>query len=135
MFIQAAVYFLYKTLTDTTLLGNPFCRVPAGQLEVPVAAGKRKRQKPKLTVEHLKVSMQEEFPLFALLFEHMAVATNLQYMQERHGIAEVFHTFPKKFKQDFKGQGHEVGHQTCPRCIGTTKLNDLSSRNVLISGR
>ncbi|KAL3157492.1 hypothetical protein ABBQ32_011956 [Trebouxia sp. C0010 RCD-2024] len=53
-----------------------------GQLQVPVAAGKRKRQKPKLTVEHLK---------------------------EQHGIAEVFHTFPKKFKQSFKGHGHEAG--------------------------
>lgn len=29
-------------------------------------------------------------------------------IQEQHGIAEVFHTFPKKFKQGFRGLGHEV---------------------------
>lgn len=34
------------------------CRDLGGQLQVPVAAGKRKRQKPKLTVEHLKVTIQ-----------------------------------------------------------------------------
>ncbi|DBA73014.1 TPA: hypothetical protein ACH3X2_009958 [Trebouxia sp. C0005] len=53
----------------------------AAQLQVPLATGKRKRQKPKLTVDNLK---------------------------EQHGIAEVFHTFPKKFKQEFRGRGHEV---------------------------
>ncbi|KAL0052378.1 hypothetical protein WJX82_001174 [Trebouxia sp. C0006] len=52
------------------------------QLQVPLATGKRKRQKPKLTVDNLK---------------------------EQHGIAEVFHTFPKKFKQGFRGRGHEAG--------------------------
>ncbi|KAA6424388.1 MAG: chromosome segregation in meiosis 3-like [Trebouxia sp. A1-2] len=54
----------------------------AAQLQVPLATGKRKRQKPKLTVDNLK---------------------------EQHGIAEVFHTFPKKFKQEFRGRGHEAG--------------------------
>lgn len=33
------------------------CRDLSGQLQVPVAVGKRKRQKPKLTVEHLKVTL------------------------------------------------------------------------------
>ncbi|DBA86052.1 TPA: hypothetical protein ACH3X1_005576 [Trebouxia sp. C0004] len=54
----------------------------APELQVPLATGKRKRQKPKLTVDNLK---------------------------EQHGIAEVFHTFPKKFKQEFRGRGHEAG--------------------------
>lgn len=71
-----------------------------GQLQVPVAAGKRKRQKPKLTVEHLK---------------------------ERHGIAEVFHTFPKKFKQNFKGHGHEVGQQRCSEASTTNTLRTYVS--------
>jgi len=37
-------------------------------------------------------------------------------MQEQHGIAEVFHTFPKKFKQEFRGRGHEVS--VLPATIG-----------------
>ena len=38
----------------------------------------------------------------------VTVTKPLPVLQERHGIAEVFHTFPKKFKQNFKGHGHEV---------------------------
>lgn len=59
-------------------------------------------------------------------------------MQERHGIAEVFHTFPKKFKQDFKGRGHEVGHQILDNLSAVTvqrTTSKLSSRNMLTSGR
>ena len=43
-------------------------------------------------------------------------------IQEQHGIAEVFHTFPKKFKQQFGGRGHEVN--VVSATIGAVLQND-----------
>ena len=51
------------------------CRDQAPQLQVPVATGKRKRQKPKLTVDNLKV-MQHGVPASCMPRKAQVIAAN-----------------------------------------------------------
>ncbi len=54
-------------------------------------------------------------------------------IQEQHGIAEVFHTFPKKFKQGFRGRGHEVN--VLPATIGAALQQNDSTAILRLQSR
>lgn len=47
---------------------------------------------------------------------------------ERHGIAEVFHTFPQLFREQFRGKGHEVS-------ITWSPAEMLNQRSALLAGQ
>ena len=106
----------------------------------PAPIRKRKRQKPKLTPELLLVSLAAEekadlIVLATLRFNRTLHAPNVSLMssvvglqRETDGLPIVYLTFAERFREQYKGKGHEVSCHAASLavCLSCTHIPRLA---------